>query len=250
MCTRYKNIDDKFGAPKIQRSLTTHCCSCQSCVPRAFSWPCLKGHLSDLLSPANTQPSHASNVFDNASLISTWLPSPPHIWSCPELYPSWNKYGHHPADQVTWKHCAEIYEQWSNCAKGNSQFTHSGQCDNWQKDKIKWLPLYLSQTPSADTTTVCCWSMSAAAKPAVSLTNLLLQSFKAGGTGAVKVGMVLQAKRTISYQLDKHPRTEEKKQAWGIRDRFQVVTLYAPTWPGPSSSTACSEGKQWLHHLK
>lgn len=168
----------------------------------------------------------------------------------PELYPLEIKDGHHPTDQVTWKHCTEIYEQWSNCAKGNSQITYSRQWDNWEKDKIKRLPLYLSQTPSANTATVCCWSISASAKPAVSLTNLLLQSFRAGGTGAAKVGMVLWARRTISSQLNKYWRTEEQKQARGIRDRFQAAALYAPTWPVPSSSVACSGRKQSLQHLK
>lgn len=45
--------------------------------------------------------------------------------------------------------------------------------------------------------------------------------------------MVLPARRTIPYQLNKHSRTEGQKQAWGIRDRFQGADLYAPYLASP-----------------
>lgn len=63
-----------------------------------------------------------------------------------------------------------------------------------RKTKVKQLPLYLSQPSSADTTAVCCWSASASAKPAVSLTDLFLQSFTAEGSGAAEAVTVLQGK--------------------------------------------------------
>lgn len=55
----------------------------------------------------------------------------------PELYPPWNKRWPPPHGPTDLKHCSEIYKQWSSHAKGNSQITHSGQWDNWQKDKSK-----------------------------------------------------------------------------------------------------------------
>lgn len=79
VCMKYESIDGKVVAPEIQKSLTTHCCMAKVASQEVFSWPCLKGHLSALLSLANTHLSHARNKFDNANLISTWLPSPPHI---------------------------------------------------------------------------------------------------------------------------------------------------------------------------
>lgn len=218
--------------------------------PKSFFLALSQQHLLDLVSLANAHLSHARNKFDNANSISTWLPSPPHIRSYPWTLPSWNKRWpppDRPSDLETLHR--DIWAMEQLCQR-NSQITYSGQWDNWEKDKIKWLPLYLSQTPSANTATVCCWSISASAKPAVSITNLLLQSFRAWGTRAAKVGMVLWARRTISSQLNKYWRTEEQKQAWGIRDRFQAAALYAPTWPVPSSSVACSGRKQSLQHLK
>lgn len=77
------------------------------------------------------------------------------------------KDGHHPADQVTWKHCT--HRSTSNGATapkaahksrtpGNGTAGRETKCSDW---------LYLSQAPPADTTAGCCSSASTAAKPAV-----------------------------------------------------------------------------------
>lgn len=79
----YKNINGKAVAPKIQKNLSPDCSTAKAASQGFLSWPCLKGHLSGLFSLANTHPSHARNKFNNTNVISTWLPSPPHIWSYP-----------------------------------------------------------------------------------------------------------------------------------------------------------------------
>lgn len=80
----YKNTDGKVVTPEIQKSLITCCCVVKVATQEGFfSWLYLKGNLSGLLSLANTHLSQARNKFDDANFVSTWLPSPPHIWSYP-----------------------------------------------------------------------------------------------------------------------------------------------------------------------
>lgn len=76
----YKNINGKVVAPKIQKNLTTSCCIAKVASQVFFFFLALSQRTSFRLAPlANTHLSHARNKFDNTNLISTWLPSPPHI---------------------------------------------------------------------------------------------------------------------------------------------------------------------------
>lgn len=104
-----------------------------------------------------------------------------------------------------------------------------------RKTKVKQLPLYLSQPSSADTTAVCCWI--ASAKPAVSLTNLFLQSLMAEGSGAAETATALQGK------------AQWTEVGMGSRQTFQVAAL-GTSYLGSPLQQRSKGRKQSLWHLK